>query len=104
MLFIAWACFRNGAGPKGCLRGTCPPPPKEAESAIKNNNFLSCTAERKGEGHRQSCDTGLQMMGFKIPYSWIAEDITLLYPPKQNSETRRGALIPSSKAVGLECS
>ena len=37
----------------GGLRGTCPPPPptQEAESAIKKTQlFLSCTAERKGEG------------------------------------------------------
>ena len=56
MLFIAWACFRNGAGPKGGGGGAeghvpPPPPPKEAESALKKTTtFLSCNAERKGEG------------------------------------------------------
>ena len=52
------------------------------------------------KGHRQSCDPCLQMMGFKIPYSRVKEDITLLYPPKQNSETRGGDLYPAPRLWG----
>ena len=49
---------------QGILRGTCPrpppPPPRRGRECPKNN--LSCTAESKVRGQRQSCDPGLQMM------------------------------------------
>ena len=48
-------------------------------------------------------DTGLQMMGFKIPCSLVTADTTLLHLSEQNSETRGGGgTHPQSKAVGLD--
>ena len=42
---------RSSAGPKGGLRGTCPPPPpKRPKVPLKTTIFFSCTAERKGWG------------------------------------------------------
>ena len=74
-------------GPEGHMP---PPPQRGRERHKKQQLFCHVLLKEKVRGHRQSCDPGLQMMGFKIPYSWIAEDITLLYPPKQNSEARWG--------------
>ena len=65
------------------------------------------TAERKG-GHTQGCecDPGLQMMGFQISCSLFAEDkelLCLLSVPNIIQKFGVGALIPSLKAVRLEC-
>ena len=93
--------------PRGAWGGMRSPPPRSARECPKNTQkqlFCHVLLIEKVRGHRQICDLDLQIMGLKIPYSRVAEDITLLYPPKQNSKTGGGALIPSSKAVGLEYS
>ena len=59
---------------------------------------LQCRTQVGPEGHvppkEAKSDPGLQMMGFKIPYSRVVDDITLMYPPKQNLETRDLSPVP----------
>ena len=80
------------AGPKGGPEGHVPPR-RCHECPLKNNNFFHVLLKEK-VGEAQMTDTGLQMMGFKIPCSLVTADTTLLYFSKQNSETKGGDLSP----------
>ena len=70
-----------------------------------NKSFLfhvDLLLKEKVGGGAQMTDTGLQMIGFKIPCSLVTADTTLLYLSKQKSETRGGGTYAKSKAVGLD--
>ena len=76
----------GSAGPKGGLRGTCPRRGRECPK----KHFCHVLLKENVKERRKSCDLGLQIMGFKIPYCRVAEDTTIPVPSQTKLGNRGG--------------